>query len=112
MAAHHLVGNAAGDLGEGEPAGLFGHPRVIDHLEQQVAKFIRQGDPIAADDRVGHLVRLLDRVGGNAGEALFPVPGAAVVGVAQRGHDVEKATKFGLGAIGHGWGSLQAYARR
>ena len=38
MAADHFVGDPRGDRLEVEAAGLLGHLRVIDHLEQQVAE--------------------------------------------------------------------------
>src|ERR1035437_3074770 len=50
MTAHHLVGNGTGDLGEAEQASFLGHARVIDDLEQQIAKLVGQGSKIAPRD--------------------------------------------------------------
>ena len=79
MTADHFVSDASGDVGESKSSILLGQSRMIDHLEQQVAQFIGQSGEIALCDRVGHLIGFLDRVGGDGGEALFAVPGAAVV---------------------------------
>ena len=48
-----------------------------DDLEQQVAEFLEQVFPVARADGLGDLVGLLDGVGGDGGEALFPIPRAA-----------------------------------
>ena len=63
MAADHLVGDRASDVGEGEAAGFLGHARVVDDLEQQIAEFVRQSGEVAPSDRVGDFVGFLDRVG-------------------------------------------------
>ena len=52
-------------------------------LEQQVAEFVAQPRRLAALDRVGDLVGLLDRVRRDAGEILREVPRAAALRVAQ-----------------------------
>jgi hypothetical protein len=93
-------------------AGLGGHLRVVDHLEEQIAQFALQLGPGLALDGVGDLVGFLQRVGGDGGEVLLDVPGAAGFRVAQARHDVEEpvdaagvesvvAVKVGLGHCGH-----------
>ena len=94
MAAHHLVGDRAGHVCEGEQPRLLGHARVIDDLEQQIAQLIGERDEVAPGDGVGHLVGFLDRIGRDAGEILFEVPGAAGGGVAKLRHDVQQPAEF------------------
>ena len=60
-------------------------------LEQEVAELVAQILGVAALDRIGDLVGLLDRIGGDGGEALLEVPRAAAFGVAQRRHDLDQA---------------------
>ena len=83
MAAHHLVGDRGGDVGEGESPSFLGHAGVIDDLEQQVAEFVGQRRKIAPRDGVGDFVGFLDRVRRDRGEALLAVPRAAALRVAQ-----------------------------
>jgi class 3 adenylate cyclase len=110
-ASHHLVGDRGRDIGERECLLLLGHARVIDHLEQEIAELVGQGSEIVPSDRVGNLVRLLDGVRRDGCEALFPVPGAARLRRAQRGHDVEQAAKLGLGGRAHGPSAPNGIAR-
>ena len=63
MAADHLVGDPRGHLVEVEHPGFFGHLRVIDHLEQEIAQLVLEVVEITARDLVGNLVGLLDGVG-------------------------------------------------
>jgi hypothetical protein len=84
VAAHHLVVDRLGDRGEVERALFLGHARVEHHLQQQVAEFLLQVGEVAALDRVGDLVGLLDGVGGDGGEGLLQVPRAAAVGERSR----------------------------
>ena len=58
-------------------------------LQQKVAELVLQVGQVATLDGVGHLIGLLDGVGGDGGEGLLEVPRAAAVGVAQAGHDLE-----------------------
>src|SRR3546814_8180845 len=62
--------------------------------------FVLQRRQVVAVDRVGDLVGFLDRVRGDGGEGLFDVPRAAVLAVAQAGHDVEQALEVG-GRVAH-----------
>ena len=75
---------ACDDVGEGERAALLGHARVIDDLQQQIAELVLQVGEVAARDRVGDLVGLLDGVGRDRREGLLEVPGAAAAGRAAR----------------------------
>ena len=71
MRARHAV--------EVERRRLVGHLGVVDDLEQQVAELALEPVPVLARDRVGDLVGLLDRVGGDRGEGLLDVPRAAAL---------------------------------
>ena len=102
MASYHLVADRFRDVGETEQIRLFRHAGMVDHLEQQISKFIRQGCKVPIRDRIRDLVRLLDRVRCDCVEGLNLVPAAAALGVAQTGHDVEQAAKFGgVSVLGH-----------
>jgi hypothetical protein len=96
VAGHHLVADRADNIGKAEEAGLFGHPGVVDGLEQKVAQLAPQLVPGLAFDGVGDLMRLFQRVGRDGGKALHDVPGAAGGGVAQAGHDLDQAVDPGL----------------
>ena len=80
VAADHLVGDGAHHVVPGEGAGLLGHARVIDHLEEEVAELVAELGHVAARDGLGHLVGLLDGVGRDAVEVLLDVPGTAAPG--------------------------------
>src|SRR5215467_4137259 len=58
-----------------------------DHLQQQITELIAEITHVAPSDRVGDLVGLLDRVGGDGLEVLFEVPRTAAARRPQRGHD-------------------------
>ena len=64
-----FVGDGLDHVAEGEFAQLFGHPRVIDDLQQQVAELVAQIVQVAARDGVGDLVGFLDRVGSDGLES-------------------------------------------
>src|SRR5713101_6204519 len=100
MAAQHLVGDRAGDIVEVEEAGLLGHARMEDDLEEQIAELVLECCRIAALARLGHLIGLLDGVGSDGGEALLAVPGTAALGIAQPRHDVEQARQVRCAAQG------------
>ena len=103
VAGDHLVGDGFDHIGKGEIPGLLGHPGVVDGLEQEVAKLPFQLWPGLAVDGIGDLEGFLQRVGGDAGEVLLDIPGAAGFRVAQAGHDGEEAFDAGGGkGGGHG----------
>ena len=99
MPADHLVGDGRRHVVEAEGAGLLGHVGVEDDLQQQVAEFFLERRHVVALDGVGDLVGLLDRVGRDGREGLLDVPRAAVLAVAQPGHDREEALQRLLGEI-------------
>ena len=88
--ADHLGGDGLDDAAEVECALLLRHLRVEHDLQQQVAELVAQIDQIAARNRVGHLVGLLERVGGDGLEILLEIPGAAGDRRPQRRHDFEQ----------------------
>ena len=90
MAADHLVGDPRGHLVEVEEPRFFRHLRVVDHLEQEIAQLVLELVEIAARDRIGDLVGLLDGIGRDGREILLEVPGAAAVGIAQARHHPEQ----------------------
>ena len=79
MPAQHLVADRRDHVGERERAGLLGHARVKHDLEQQVAELVLELAEVAALDRVGDLVRLLDRVRRDRRERLLEVPRATAL---------------------------------
>ena len=86
MTLDHLVGDRVRHRLEVEAARLGAHLGMVDDLQQQITELARQGGPVLALDRVGDLVGFLDRVGGDGGEGLLDVPGAATLGIAQPAH--------------------------
>lgn len=91
MTPNHLFGDRSDDVGERESADLFRHVGVIDHLQQQIAQLFAQRIQVLPCDGVRHLIRFLDCIGGNRGEALLEIPRAARPGIAQPRHHVEQA---------------------
>ena len=91
MPADHLAIDAFDHVVEIEPALLGRQLRMIDDLKEEVAKLLAQIHRVGAFDRVGNLVCLFDRIGGDGREVLFKVPGATAVGVAKRPHDFDEA---------------------
>ena len=90
MTANELGRDRLDDPAEIKEPGLLRHARVKDHLKQEIAELSRKSS-VARVDRVGDLVGFLERVGGDRGEGLLDVPGAAGYRIAQRRHDVDKA---------------------
>ena len=79
-------------------AGLLGHPRLEDHLQQQVAEFLADLALVALLDRADDLVRLLDDVGLERFGGLLAVPRAAV-GRAQPRHELDEAREPVVGGV-------------
>ena len=104
MAADELGGDRLDHAAEIEHARLFRHPRMKDDLQQQVAEFLAQIFGVAALNCIGDFVGLFDREGGDGGEGLLDVPGTAGDGIAQRGHDFDKAPD--IARRQHGQGQL------
>ena len=86
MAADELGVQIGGDVAMVEVAGLGGHLRIEENLQQQVAELVLEVGPGAALDGVEDLVGLLERVALDGVEGLLAVPGTAVRG-AQASHD-------------------------
>ncbi len=61
------------------------------HLQQEIAEFVAQIVEIAARDRLGNFIGLLDGVGCDGREILFEVPRATAAGSSQRRHDLDQA---------------------
>ena len=99
MAVDHLVGDGGGHVVEaGSALGLsLRHLGVIDDLQQQVAEFLLERRHVVALDGVGDLVGFLDRVRRDGPEGLVDVPRAAVLAVAQPGHDRQQPGQRFLG---------------
>ena len=104
VAADHLVGDGAHDVVPGEGAGLLGHAGVVDDLEQQVAELVAELAHVAAGDRLGDLVGLLDGVGRDRGEVLLDVPRAAARRVAQPRHDRDEARDAAVRVVEESFG--------
>ena len=92
MAADELVADRADHRLEIERALLARHLSVEHDLKHQVAELTLEMREIASIDGIGHLVRFLDRVGGDAREGLNAIPGAAVLRP-QAPHDREELSQ-------------------
>jgi hypothetical protein len=114
--ADHLVGDAADHGVEIERAFLFGHPGVVDDLEQQIPQLVGQVGRAAPGDGVGDLVGLLDGIGGDRVESLHDVPGAAGLGIAQTAHDRDQSVDAAVGIVdqqvGFGGGRRVGHGRQ
>ncbi len=91
MTPLHLVRDRLGNIFEGEEALFLGHPSMEDDLKKKIAELVLQRGHVVARDRVGYLISLLDRVRRDCREILLPIPGAAVLRMAQPRHDFEQA---------------------
>ena len=94
MAADHLARDRLDHVAEGKGVLLFRHAGVIDDLQQEIAEFLAEIVEIAARDRVGDLIGLLDRVGRDRRKILLEVPRAAGDRRAQRRHDLDAGGKY------------------
>ena len=81
MAADHLGIDRLDHVVESEAAFLLRHLRVVDGLQQEIAKFLAKFGARSPGDGIRHLIGFLDRVGRNGLESLLEVPRAAVTGV-------------------------------
>src|SRR5581483_3098711 len=91
MPPHKLFRDCLHHVAEAEAALFLSQARVVHDLQQQVAEFLAQVLEIAALNRIGNLVGLLDGVARNAAEVLLQIPGAAGFRRPQRGHDLDEA---------------------
>ena len=91
MTADHLARDRFHYVAEGKSILLLRHPRVINHLQQEIAELVPEIVEIAARDGVGDLIGLLDSVGRDRLKILLEVPGAAGHWRAQLRHDLDQA---------------------
>jgi tetratricopeptide (TPR) repeat protein len=89
MAPGELVCDGGGDVGHGEGPAFLGDARLKDDLKEEVAELDPQLGEIPRVEGVHDFVGLLDQIGTQRLEILFPVPGASIRG-AQPPHDVQK----------------------
>ena len=75
--ANHFVRNCLSHVLKIETPVFFGHACVENDLKEQIAKFIAQLCEVLALDRVRNLIGFFNGVGGNGGEVLLHIPGAA-----------------------------------
>ena len=112
MTADHLPCDRLDHVAEGKGVLLFRHAGVIDDLQQEIAQFLAEVVEIAARDRVGDLIGLLDGVGRDRRKVLLEVPRAAGDRRAQRRHDLNEAGN--IAGRGHGisvaWENEPLYA--
>jgi len=113
MAAYHLLGNGGGDGGKVEFVPFRRHLGIEHDLKQQIAQLILERGEIAGLDRFHHFIRLFQGMRSDGGEVLFEIPRAAIVPIAQAGHDIEQAIKgSGHGEIiAHGGPAWQGWGR-
>ena len=87
MTPFHLVADRGGDVLEPEQPGFLRHPAVEDHLQQQIAEFVLKVRHVAALDRVGDFIGLLDRIGSDRRKILRAIPFTPGNRIAQSRHD-------------------------
>ena len=87
MPAHHLPANRFHHVLEVECLLLVSHLRVIDDLQQKIAKLLGKRRHVPSLDGVGDLIGFLDRIGSDGLEILLEVPRTAAAGPAQLAHD-------------------------
>jgi len=113
VSGQHLGRNGFDHVAEYEQACFFGHARVVDGLQQQIAEFLLQTVPVLILDGSGDFVGFLDRVRRDARERLFAVPGAAAVRIAQAAHDLDQVGDVaGRFQLGHGPAQLHIQPSR
>jgi hypothetical protein len=59
-------------------------------LELKIAEFIRERVHVTPIDRIGDLIRFLDRVGRDRREILLQIPRAAMLRIAETAHDLDE----------------------
>ncbi|MNE74476.1 hypothetical protein D3C80_1705590 [compost metagenome] len=90
VTADQLAGDAVDHSVEFETAFFARQLAVVNHLEQQVTEFALQVLEVAALDGVGDFVGFFEGVGDDGRVGLLEVPRAAILRVAQAGHEVEQ----------------------
>ena len=91
MAALQLVADSVRHVVEIEYASFTGHVRVKHDLKEKITELVAQITHVAPGNGVRHFVSLLDGVRSDAAEILLAVPGATVVGIPERDHDVQES---------------------
>ena len=105
MPTDQLGRNSLDHIAEIERVLLLRHAGVEHDLQQQIAEFFFEVVEIVARNRIGNLIRLLERVRRDGREILLQVPGAAGFGSAQRGHDLDQPADV----AGRGHAQFQAW---
>jgi hypothetical protein len=68
--------------------------RMIDRLQDQIAKFLTKVVEVAALDCIRDLIGFLNRIVTDGRKVLLQIPGASGLGIAQPRHDFNKARQF------------------
>ena len=90
VAVDELFADTVAHRVEVKGALLGFHLAVERHLQKHVAQFLFQKMGVGEVDGFQRLVGLLDEIGADGAVGLLFVPGAAVVGVAQKGDDTHQ----------------------
>jgi len=114
VSADHFEQDALDHIAKRKSAALIGHLRVIDDLEQQIAKLVSQRGEVVARDRVRDLVGFLDGVWRDRAEVLLDIPRTAADRRAQFRHQGQQRADFsGRGAVAKAFkGRLERGGRR
>ena len=107
MPTDQLGRNRLDHIAEIERVLLLRHAGMEHDLQQQIAEFFFQVAEIVARNRIGNLIRFLDRVRRDGREILLQIPGAAGFGSTQRGHDLDQPADV----AGRGHAQFQACRR-
>ncbi len=83
MSPTHLLGDDRGDVVKIEMTGLVGHLGMKHDLQQEITELVPEIPHVAARDRIGDFVGLLDRVRRYRREGLLDIPGTAAFRVAE-----------------------------
>ena len=94
MATDQLAGDGIDHRGELEAPFLTGQLAVVDDLKQQVAQLTGQMIEVAALDSIRDLVSLFQRMRHDARVVLLQIPGAAMLRIAQAGHQVQEVVEL------------------
>ncbi len=94
MATDQLAGDGIDHRGELEAPFLPGQLAVVDDLEQQVPQLAGQMIEVAALDGIGHLVGLFQGMRHDARVVLLQIPRAAMLRIAQPGHEVQEIVEL------------------
>ncbi|KPZ18253.1 Uncharacterized protein ALO56_05246 [Pseudomonas viridiflava] len=93
MTAQQLADDAIDDPVEFEAPFFASQMGIEHHLKQQVAQLALKLIEVTLFDGIGHFVGFFQRVRDDGGVGLLQIPGAAVLRIAQPGHEVQKVFK-------------------